>query len=93
VFSIVPTVCVFDGGGGWYTAHFGYRNDNAFAVNIPVGSNNQFVPDEPNRGQPSTFNPGVHTYVITTNFQVQNSVSWQLDGNIATADINSPVCP
>ncbi|MBE2221335.1 MAG: hypothetical protein IAF02_07330 [Anaerolineae bacterium] len=93
VVSVVPSVCVVDGGGGWYVANFGYRNDNGFAVNIPVGPNNTFVPDPPHLGQPSTFNPGAYTNVVTTNFQDPNSVSWQLDGNIATADSSSPTCP
>ena len=40
--------------GATYDAVFGYQNDNAYAVAIPVGSDNRFVPGG-DRGRPRRF--------------------------------------
>jgi hypothetical protein len=50
--------CVLDG-TSTYDAEFGYENDNAAAVSVPVGANNRFSPDPANRGQTTAFQPGV----------------------------------
>lgn len=91
--SVVPLVCIKDNGGGWYSALFNYRNDHAVPVTIPFGSDNTFSPDPAHRGQPTDFAPGLDPNYITTNFQSAESVSWILDGNTATADITSSICP
>jgi hypothetical protein len=91
--SLVPVVCVNDNGGGWFTARFGYQNDNSFTITIPVGANNRFSPAPEHRGQPEKFIPGGESVVVITNFNAPESVSWILDGNTAVADSSSPVCP
>lgn len=92
--SIRPILeCVSDNGGGWYTAYFGYLNENSNSVTIPVGANNRFVPAPEHRGQPELFMPGRHTNVITTNFPADENVVWSLDGNTATAGATGPACP
>ena len=50
--------CVLDG-TSTYDAEYGYENDNASAVTVPVGANNRFSPDPANRGQTTAFQPGV----------------------------------
>ncbi len=54
----VFVTCVLDG-ASTYDAEFGYENDNASAVTVPVGANNRFSPEPTNRGQTTTFQPGV----------------------------------
>jgi hypothetical protein len=51
---------------GWYSNEdgatcsldFGYKNDNAVTVSVPVGGNNFFRPSPQNQGQPTKFLPG-----------------------------------
>lgn len=71
--------CVVDNGGGNYTAWFGYKNENAVAVNIPVGNNNKFHPTPQDRGQPTAFQPGRKQKVFSVPFNGANLV-WSLKG-------------
>jgi hypothetical protein len=91
--ALLPLVCVSENGGGWYTAYFGYHNTTGAVINIPAGGENRFIPEPWHRGQPSSFDPGVHDRAVTTDFQAPNSVSWYLNGNTATASASSPLCP
>ena len=50
--------------GATYDAVFGYQNDNAYTVAIPVGSDNRFLPGG-DRGQTTTFLPGNHQDAFT----------------------------
>ena len=83
--------CVADNGDGTYTAYFGYKNPNAFAVTIPVGPDNKFVPAPQDRGQPTTFQPGRTPYypnaAFSVNFDGSNLV-WALNGKTSTASSN-----
>src|SRR5712691_9031478 len=60
----VSVTCVTNHSGS-FDASFGYQNDNAVAVNVPIGNENFFAPGLPNRGQPTTFQPGVHQSAFT----------------------------
>lgn len=62
----VFVVCVTNH-GATYDAQFGYQNDNAGAVEIPVGSANHFAPAPADRGQTTTFQPGniQHAFTVT----------------------------
>ena len=41
----------------------GYENASAAPVTIAIGAHNKFKPAPSDRGQPTTFDPGVHTAV------------------------------
>ncbi len=92
---VIPILeCVVNNGNGTYTAHFGYENQNSFAVSIPVSSANTFNPGG-DLGQPTVFNPGRTGYYPDSDFQVtfngQNLV-WHLNGRTVTANAQSPQC-
>jgi hypothetical protein len=72
--------CVENLGGGQYRARFKYKNENPFAVVIPVGENNKFYPYTPlDRGQPFIFEPGQQRNVFTTVFD-GNRIQWFITG-------------
>jgi hypothetical protein len=83
--------CVVDRGNGTYTAYFGYRNDNSYAVTVPVGASNRFSPEPQGRGQPTTFEVGRMYRVFTVDFNSGNLV-WTLQGRTSTASSNSARC-
>jgi hypothetical protein len=92
---VVPIVsCIANRSGGQFAVVFAYRNDNSFTVDIPSGANNQFTPG-PIPSQTTSFAPGQHTHLQNPAlvFSPPGSLSWELDGNIATADSNTPLCP
>lgn len=90
VIRIQPILeCTFCNGNGASIARFGYRNDNAFNVAIPVWWQNFFAPRPIQRGQPIVFAPGRHRNVFETSFS-QGALVWLLDGRIAVAT-DSPV--
>ena len=67
---------------GTFTLSFGYFNRNfEEVVEIPVGSNNFFEPDDPDRGQPTRFHSrrhwGVFGIVVPEDFGEQELV-WTL---------------
>ncbi len=82
--------CVRRDGRGQYTAVFGYRNDNAVAVTVPVGLNNLFLPGDRNQGQPTVFQPGLVTVAVEVPFRA--AIGWLLDGHLVSASIFSPRC-
>src|SRR5262249_10027320 len=92
--------CVADAGGGSYTAHFGYENENASAIRIPVGSSNKFTPVPEHRGQTTLFAPGRSPAYPNAAFQVGfdgSDLVWRLKGpdgqtRTATASSTSPRC-
>jgi hypothetical protein len=77
--------CVAEGAGGSYTARFGYRNENDRAITLPVGRDNRFHPKEPDRGQPTTFEPGRHRAVFDVTFTRPPVAVWKLGRRTATA--------
>ncbi len=77
---------VLQAGPGQYDAYFGYLNNNAVAVTIPVGADNRFTGVQ-DRGQPSVFQPGRQVAVFVVRFD-GNDLVWTLkgpDGNTRTA--------
>ncbi len=87
--------CVVMNGSQSYTAYFGYLNENAFSVTIPIGSQNRFTPAPENRGQPTVFAPGRTPFypnaAFSVNFDGSNLV-WTLQGRTSTASANSTRC-
>jgi hypothetical protein len=62
---VVPVLeCVVFKSGVPERAVRGYRNDNAFAAPIPIGSSNSFTPAPEDRGQPTLFEPGRWTGIF-----------------------------
>lgn len=86
---LVPMLeCVLFRGGTPEQAVWGYRNDNAFAVLVPIGDANRFAPAPADRGQPKEFEPGRWT----DSFQTPFGLTWTLAGHTATASSTSPRC-
>lgn len=87
--AIRPVVdCVQPNQDGSYTAKWGYESDNASccpAYELPIRTEgvpedpraNFFTPAPIDRGQPSTFLPGVHHEVFTTTWD-GSPLSWTL---------------
>jgi hypothetical protein len=71
---------------------WGYRNDNDFAVQLPVGASNGFAPGPPDRGQPTTFEPGAWTGAFETPLNGAATLTWTLAGQTATASSASSRC-
>jgi hypothetical protein len=89
--------CVSSSGTGAnlvYTAYFGYDNSGSVPVTFAVGVNNQVVPGAQNQGQPTEFNVGEYPRVFAVQFDgvFIPSVSWELNGLLATATTSSPPC-
>jgi hypothetical protein len=83
--------CVADHGDGTYAAYFGYKNDNDYAVDIPIGGHNKFTPAPQDRGQPTTFQPGRTPYYPNAAFSIDfdgSPLVWTLYGRTATASDN-----
>ncbi|HEX7027762.1 MAG TPA: S8 family serine peptidase [Gammaproteobacteria bacterium] len=88
VFNVVPVfTCVSRRPHGTYAGVFGYENPNDQAVTIPVGPNNNFLPDAENRRQPTTFFPGRHDNALSLAW-VNNAPAWSLNKVTAEVDFN-----
>jgi hypothetical protein len=88
--------CVVNNGDGDYTALFGYYNENAEAVVVPIGPTNKFSPAPQDRGQPTTFQPGRTPTWPHAAFGVifeGSDLVWTLNGRTATASSASRLCP
>ncbi len=60
-----------------YDATFAYANDNTSAQTIPVGTNNFFSPLPIDRGQTTSFQPGLHHAAFTvTAIPLTTSLAW-----------------
>lgn len=87
--------CVANNGDGTYTAYFGYQNDNAFVVTIPVGPDNKFSPNPENRSQPSVFQSGRSSSYPNAAFSVVfdgNNLVWTVWDRTASASRASKAC-
>jgi hypothetical protein len=91
--TVKPVVeCVSPLGGNGYRATFGYENTAAATIFLAAGSANGFSPDPIDRGQPTSFDPGSHSGVFSTEFS-GDSVTWRISGQSAVATSSSPACP
>jgi len=96
--TVIPELqCVIDNHDGSFTALFGYLNQNASAVSIPVGPLNKFSPAPQDRGQPTTFQPGHVANAFNVTF-TGTKVAWAVKGpdrhrNTAIASLDSQRCP
>ncbi len=90
---IIPIVeCMLPNADGTYTAFFGWRNDNATAVELAPGSlQNRFEPAPRVRGQPSTIRAGRAEFAFAVVFD-GTPITWYLDQRTVVASRNTPVC-
>ena len=90
---VTPTLtCEFANADGTYTAVFGYTNTAATAQTFVIGGQNTFAPNPADRGQPTVFQPGVHTSVFTVDWSGAGDLAWNLDGGNVHATSSSPRC-
>lgn len=95
--SVRPVLeCVVKKSDSSYIAWFGYLNENAVPITIPVGPNNKFTPTPIDRGQTTVFEPGRKYKVFSVPFNGSNLV-WTLKGpdgktRTSTASRNSARC-
>ena len=93
----VFVTCVQPRAGRTYDATFGYQNDEATAITVPIGPANAVTPGGPDRGQPSVFSPGRVDDAFTVTGVPQGAPStWTVRGagveRSATATVESPLC-
>lgn len=75
--NVTPIVeCTAQHNGVNHTV-FGYDNTGP-TTTLSVGVQNQFTPDIPDRGQPTTFLPGTHINVFSVTTSA--TLTWTLDG-------------
>jgi hypothetical protein len=68
---------------GTFSLSFGYFNRNSKeALDIPIGADNRMSPGNPNRGQPTRFEPrrhwGVFAVIVPANFGDEHKIVWTL---------------
>lgn len=85
--------CIYIDVNGDIVARFGYSNANGTTITEAVGANNSFVPTPADRGQNTSFAPGTHSGEFEVTFPSAGSLTWNLQGNSVTADINTVRCP
>ena len=88
-YSGLFATCVLRPRGRTYDAIFGYANANQDDVIIPVGRRNLVAPAPVDRGQPSTFTPGIVLNAFTVkNVPRSQDLTWAVTlpgGDIRTA--------
>jgi RHS repeat-associated protein len=86
--------CVVESADGSLSGVFGYHNENAVPVAVPLGSENAFSPDPQDRGQPTLFQPGrspaAHGAFVAR--EGSGTLHWQLRALSAAASSGSPHC-
>ena len=76
---------VIDNCDGSYQAIYGYLNQNAFTIDIPVGGRNRFHGmSSQDQGQPTAFLPGRNRNVFSVPFD-GNRIVWILEKRTSTA--------
>jgi len=69
-------------------AHFGYVSLEADTITIDAGDSNNFIEPPQQRGQPTSFAPGIHKNVFQSQFDSQGSLTWQLNSQFAQAVVD-----
>jgi len=66
-------------GDGTIRVSFGYINRHNGPVSLPIGDRNFFSPGDPDRGQPTSFQPGIHQDIFTVRI-IENgtNIAWYL---------------
>ncbi len=97
VAAVVPFVdCVSSAPGAApdaFTVVFGYRNSSSAPQSLAAGSPRNTFSLGADRGQPSTFVPGVHHAAFATTFAgAAGDLSWTLGFTTAGVDAATPSC-
>lgn len=94
--GLVPWLECISKSPGTNTAYFGFDNPSLDNIVVPVGANNRFSPDPPNRSQTTTFLPGrsryFPVYAFSVTFGASSTIKWQLNGYEVTANADSALC-
>jgi hypothetical protein len=81
--------------GSTYDATFGYVNENAASVTVPIGARNSVSPGPADQGQPETFVPGFVARAFTVRgISASTAVTWRVlvggQVRVATATASFP---
>jgi hypothetical protein len=77
---------------GSIVAKFGYQNNSADTVNIPIGDRNKFTPGREDVGQPIEFFKGRVANIISVTIPAGSTLRWVLGNAFVNADITTPRC-
>ncbi len=92
--AVIPEInCIYIDVNGDIVGRFGYTNANATVINEAIGVSNEFTPAPANRGQGTSFSVGTYSGVFEETFPAASSLTWNLQGGSASADINTLRCP
>jgi hypothetical protein len=92
-FPITPIAdCVDRLSDGTLVAHFGYQNNSAEVLTIPIGSKNMMTPGPVDAGQPTQFFQGRATNTFTKTFPAAEVLRWVLGNTYVEASIQTPQC-
>lgn len=79
-------------GDNTITISFGYINRHNTQVFVPIGDKNRFLPEKPDRGQPTVFNPGINSDVFTVSFPADGTtIIWNLMDTYVSAEYVPPL--
>jgi hypothetical protein len=73
-------------------AHFGYQNNSADTLNLPIGPKNLVTPGPDDAGQPTEFFKGRATNTFTKAFPSGETLRWVLGNTYAEASIRTERC-
>jgi hypothetical protein len=90
-FPVPQLDCVDNNLDGTFTAHFGYANDWGHVIQVPIGSQNKFLPAPQDRGQPTIFLEGLMPNQVALTFD-GSPLTWVLGDNAVTASYDSELC-
>lgn len=84
---LIPTVSTpCNQGDGTIRVSFGYTSRHSTPVSLPVGGKNHFSPGDPDQGQPTIFQPGIHRDIFTVTFPENGTnIVWNLMGTVVGA--------
>jgi len=73
-------------GDGTVRVSFGYINRHNGPVSLPIGDRNFFSPGDVDRGQPASFQPGIHQDIFTVRLPENGTnIAWHLMGTTVGA--------
>lgn len=78
--SVIPVAeCIFKDSDGQNRVWFGYQNLTSNAISVPIGGENILFPLPGNKGQITTFQPGLVSHAFSILLKGKR-ISWRLSG-------------